>query len=156
MKYIIFSSVAVVCLLVVCLLACVLLCCPECPQPAPRPSVIVEPLDETIPAESLADWRVEVQRRFPRAVVVIVHGGDFVRGQWVVRTSFNHVEPAADVVRRFQTEYPDRVVVFVSCNPGHIRLGVPGVYYALDSVWIIPDRNVDTSREASPNPMTGL
>lgn len=136
MKYVIVSLVAVVCLL-----SSVFLCRTECPQPALLPSVIVEPLDPTLEGEAAAQWRLEVQRRFPRAVVVIVHGGDYVRGEWTVKSSYNHAEHADVVARRFKELYPDRVVVFVSCNPGHYHLGVPGVYYALDSVWVHPDRN---------------
>jgi hypothetical protein len=39
-------------------------------------------------------------------------------------------------------KYPGRTVVLLACNTGHLKLGIPGVYYAKSSVWCVPDRNV--------------
>lgn len=87
-------------------------------------------------------WAAEIQRRFPHSVAILCHGGDFVEGEWILGTNpgSRHVERTEDVVRRIVAEYPDRTIVLLACNPGHLRLNVPGVWYATDSVWCVPDR----------------
>lgn len=109
-----------------------------------NPSVIIESLVQLPPGiESM--WQVEIGRRFNNAVGIIVHGGDFEQGRWIVGSSrqpWKHVETAAEVVQRYQELYPYRTIVLVSCNPGHLKLGVPGVFYATSDVWMVPDRAV--------------
>lgn len=109
----------------------------------PQPGVVMEVLDPSLSQYS-ALWSREISRRFPHAVGILVHGGDFVPGQWIVGSdpTHEHVEPVQDVVRRIQARYPDRTVVLVSCNPGHLKLGIPGVYYGTDSIWCVPDREL--------------
>lgn len=112
-----------------------------------QPAVIMETLDPSLIQYEDA-WRDEIARRFPRAVGLLVHGGDFVAGQWIVGAGYQnwkHVTPTAEVVRHYQTLYPDRTIVLLACNPGHLKLGIPGVYYASSSVWCIPDRSLKPS-----------
>jgi hypothetical protein len=88
-------------------------------------------------------WRDEIGRRFDNAVGVLVHGGDFVDGQWIVgshRQPWKHVTPIQTVVREMQAKYPDRTIVLLACNTGHLKLGIPGVFYGSSSVWCVPDR----------------
>ena len=90
-------------------------------------------------------WRDEIGRRFTNAVGVLVHGGDFVEGQWIVgthRQPWEHVTPIQTLVRDVQAKYPDRTIVLLACNTGHLPLGIPGVYYASSSVWCVPDRAI--------------
>lgn len=117
----------------------------------PSPDIVMESLDPTVlPYENL--WATEITRRFHGAVGVIVHGGDFVEGQWVVGTSWQpwkHITPVEEVLTHFEHLYPDRTIVLVSCNPGHVHLhGHPRVWYALDSVWVFPDRAMGKETEA--------
>jgi len=44
------------------------------------------------------------------------------------------------VVLHYQAMFPGRTVVLLACNTGHLKLGIPGVYYAHSSVWCVPDR----------------
>lgn len=122
--------------------------CHPAQQASLPPSVVVVSLDESIVPFETA-WRTEVSRRFSRAVVVAVHGNDFVQGQWIAKDSWNHVTPVADIARKYQALFPTYTVVILSCNPDHCKLGVPGVYYALGNVWLTPDRASDEAKERS-------
>jgi hypothetical protein len=107
-----------------------------------QPPVVIETLDPSLERFNEM-WRKEIARRFPNAIAVLVHGGDFVEGQWIVGTNIakdRRVMPAADVVRHYQKLYPGRTLVLLACNPGHLKLGIPGVYYAKANVWCVPDR----------------
>lgn len=108
-----------------------------------KPDVIMVTLDPSLTRFEEA-WRVEIGRKFHNAVAILVHGGDFLPGEWIVgsQPGSGHVELATDVVKRVQAQYPGRTVILLACNPGHIKLGIPGVYYATSSVWCIPDRNI--------------
>lgn len=120
------------------------------------PRVIIEVCDHSLEQFALM-WEVELGRRFDHAVGIICHGGDFVEGEWVVVAGlqpWKHVTPVRDLVCHFQQLYPDRIIVLISCNPGHIKLGIPGVYYAYDSVWVYPDRNIAEAERASELTLT--
>jgi hypothetical protein len=114
------------------------------PKPTPKvlaqPPVIVECLDPTL--ELFAPlWRAEIGRRFDNAVVILVHGGDFVAGEWIVAAGFGgHVTPVKEIVQRFQKLHPGRTICLISCNPGGVKLGIPGVYYGKSNIWCVPDR----------------
>jgi hypothetical protein len=110
-----------------------------------NPPVVMVVLDPSLEQYSNV-WANEIGRRFPNAVGVLVHGGDFVEDEWIVGTSWRpdrHVTRTVDVVRHYQELYPSRTMVLLACNPGHLKLGIPGVYYAMSSVWCVPDRAVD-------------
>jgi hypothetical protein len=110
------------------------------PRVLAQPPVIVECLDPTL--ELFAPlWRAEIGRRFDNAVVILVHGGDFVAGEWIVAAGFGgHVTPVKEIVQRFQKLHPGRTVCLISCNPGGVKLGIPGVYYGKSNIWCVPDR----------------
>lgn len=107
------------------------------------PDVIVEVLDSSLD-EYVNPWKIEVARRFHHAVVILGHGGDFVQGEWITQGSAipGHVIHVQDLVRMVQAKYPDRVVILLACNTGHVRLGIPGVYYSESPVWCLPDRAI--------------
>jgi hypothetical protein len=112
-----------------------------------QPAVVMECLDESLEQYSVF-WQKEIGRRFPKAVGILVHGGDFVEGEWIVGTSWarhRHVTPLKTVVQHYQKLYPDRTVVVLACNPGHLKLGIPGVFYSHSNVWCIPDRALEES-----------
>lgn len=112
--------------------------------PSTSPDVVMEVLDPTL-EDGAQLWQAEIGRRFHNAVGIVVHGGDFVQGEWIVEGNYasgEHVQLITDVVHRYQALFPDRTIVLVSCNPGHIKLGIPGVYYAMSSVWVVPDRDI--------------
>jgi hypothetical protein len=119
-----------------------------------QPHVIVETLDPTL-VRYAPLWEKEIGRRFDNAVGILVHGGDFVRGQWIAGTEMQngHVESMQDVVRRFQKLYPDRTIVLLACNTGHLALNIPGVYYAKSSVWCVPDRDTASPTVAADEMM---
>lgn len=108
-----------------------------------QPAVIMEVLDPSLD-QFAPMWRTEIGRRFPNAVGVLVHGGDFVENQWIAGVSFTprHVTPMAEVVRFYQAKHPGRTIVLLACNTGHLKLGIPGVFYAHSSVWCVPDRGI--------------
>jgi hypothetical protein len=114
-----------------------------------QPDVIVEVLDSSL-VQYIEPWRVEVGRRFHNAVAIIVHGGDFVEGEWVVGAGIGgHISRASDIARHYQKLYAGRTLVFISCNPGHLKINVPGVWYASDVVWCIPDRGMSPKNMSS-------
>jgi hypothetical protein len=106
------------------------------------PNVIMEVMDPSL--EYFAPmWRAEIGRRFDNAVGVIVHGGDFEENRWIVGSSlqpWQHVTLATELIGHFQKKYPGRTIVFLGCNTGHMKLGIPGVYYSPSPVWCVPDR----------------
>jgi hypothetical protein len=108
-----------------------------------QPAVAMEVLDQSLEPYA-AMWQKEIARRFPHAVGILVHGNDFVEGEWTVgaNLSDSRVSLTKNVVEHYQKLYPDRTIVLVSCNPGHLKLGIPGVYYAPASVWCVPDREM--------------
>lgn len=106
------------------------------------PPVIMEVLDPSL-QQYAVDWQTEIHRRFPRAVGILCHGGDFVEGQWLcTNKNYAHYTTVAEVARHYQQLFPDRAIVLLCCNTGHLTLGVPGVYYFHSSVWLVPDRSV--------------
>lgn len=113
------------------------------PTEITNPQVVMEVLDPSLEQFALP-WRNEIARRFPHAVGLLVHGGDFVQGQWIVGASTvpGHVTTVADQVERVRKLYPDRTIVLLACNTGHLKLGIPGVFYAQSSVWCVPDRGI--------------
>jgi hypothetical protein len=110
-----------------------------------RPGVIMEVMDPSL--DQFAPlWQKEIGRQFNNAVGVLCHGGEFINGQWIVSAkNYGKYQTAQELIKHFQAEYPDRVIVLLACNPAHLKLGIPGVYYAHSSVWCIPDRQVDAS-----------
>lgn len=107
---------------------------------------IESPLPGENVAQSMDYWRVEIARRFPDAYAVAVHGGD-IAGQWLVQDpdDISKLIPVATLAHRLQVRFPGRVIVLLSCNPGHYKLGIPGVYHAVDSVWFVPDKDADNT-----------
>jgi hypothetical protein len=99
-------------------------------------------------AQSMDYWRVEIARRFPDAYAVAVHGGD-IGGQWLVQDpdDISQLISATKLAQRLQARFPGRIIVLLSCNPGHYNLGIRGVYHAMDSVWFVPDKDADNTQE---------
>lgn len=115
------------------------------------PDVVMEVLDPSLEQFAPA-WQQEIARRFHHSVGILVHGGDFVQGEWIVEGNYasgQHVQHTADVVAHYRAMFPDRTIVLLACNPGHLNLGIPGVYYAHSSVWCVPDRAM-TANDFSP------
>lgn len=108
-----------------------------------QPNVIVEVFDHSLDP-FVPMWQKEVGRRFSNTVVVLCHGGDFVRGEWVVgsQPGSGHIEKVDDVLARVKAQYPGRQLVLLACNTGHLTPKISGVYYATASVWCIPDRAI--------------
>lgn len=97
-------------------------------------------LTQDLSEEAVAQWKVEVSRRFNDAILVIVHGGD-LRGQWQAHVEDFDPMPMTDLIKMVRERHGDRKIVLVSCNPGHYRLpdSVGDVVYATDDVWMMPD-----------------
>lgn len=128
-------------------------------------------VDMVVLSESLSHgkdfWQAEIEREYPGAVGVLCHGGD-VDGVWTLHPDhfalsdedFSVFAPLIDPftviedktisvvveVQELQRRYPGRLIVLCVCNPNHHRLKLRGVVYALDSVYVIPDR-VDRKSE---------
>jgi len=108
-----------------------------------HPSVIVKVYDPSLQVYAPM-WQKEIDRRFDNAVGILVHGID-LDGEWYVGTQRSADAPLMKVqklVAEVQAEYPDRTVVLLACNTGHLKLNMPGVYYAMASVWCVPDRAI--------------
>jgi hypothetical protein len=122
------------------------------PGPKPviptAPDVVVDCLDPSL-AKYAPLWEKEVGRRFHNVVAVLCHGGDQVRGNWIVLDQPGSV-PAIGLVQNLiaieEAKYPGRMVVLLCCNPAHYVLhGFPEVYYSPASVWCEPDRDIKPS-----------
>ena len=112
------------------------------------PAVTMEIMDGSLGIYANA-WRTEVARRFPDAVVVLAHGGTFSEGVWLVKaTDYDHPTMTADqLAQHYKDLFPNRPIVMLCCNPGHLHLHVHGVYHAMDSVWCVPDRAVGQAQQ---------
>jgi hypothetical protein len=107
---------------------------------AGQPAVIMVVLDPTL--NSIAPtWQHEIARRFPNAVGVFVHGNNYVEDEWIASTAL-HATPEVKLARKYKRLFPGRTIVILSCNPGHLKLGEPDVYYAMSNIWLIPDREL--------------
>lgn len=103
--------------------------------------VIIDVFDPSL-QRFATGWHNEINRRFPNAVGLMLHGGEIVNGEWFVKPDGRFLVRTADLVRQEQAKFPGKTIVVIACNPGHLTLGIPGVYYAKDSVWCIPDRAI--------------
>lgn len=86
----------------------------------------------------------EAARRFTNPVVVLCHGGtDPASRRWALYADNDRGgkmftdEVAAAMAKRF----PDRDIVFFSCNRDHHRINVPRVWYFTEVVWCMPDED---------------
>lgn len=113
-----------------------------------RPGVQVVAVDESLNQFSVM-WQKEISRRFPNAVAILCHGGSFQEGEWVVKAPYgeHQIMKATEIVKHYQALYPNRTIVLLACNPGHLKLGIPNVYYSHSSVWCVPDRQVMSNSE---------
>lgn len=119
----------------------------ETPAVPARPPVIVDCLDPSLEPYAKM-WGEEVARRSQNAAVVVCHGADYVPGDWTVKASMSpgHFTKTTDLIDAKLKQHKGRQLFIVSCNPGHIRLtGYPGVFYALDNMFCIPDRELTPS-----------
>jgi hypothetical protein len=97
---------------------------------------------------SINQWKIEVARRFPNAMILFCHGNTY-DGQWCCFPEEGPVVPVRAMVQHLLAQNPDRVIVCIVCNPDGLKLGIPGVYHAKESVWIIPDKNFKGRTERS-------
>lgn len=112
------------------------------PSPDLGPPVIAEVLDPSLQRFAPA-WQAEAGRRFDHAVIVLCHGGNFIGNEWIVNaTAYGRYTTAQDVARFEKAKYPGRTIILLCCNPGHLDLGISGVYFFGDSVWCLPDRAI--------------
>lgn len=115
-------------------------------EPPPTPliphyggEVIVDFMGDASPSPH--EWKAEVARRFPDAVIVFCHGYDKNR-VWTAHPLNDTPErPVAELALELRNSFPDRPIVLITCNPGHHALGIRGVYHAVDTVWMMPDKN---------------
>lgn len=131
-------------------------------------------VDMVVMSESLefgADfWAAEIERQYPGAVGVLCHGNDY-GGVWsmfpdhflisedaktiddlfkpgAVTLVHDHPVSVQHEVEILQRRYPGRLIVLCVCNPQHHRLNMRGVVYAVDSVYVTPDR---VQRKSEPD-----
>ena len=121
-----------------------------------RPAVQIVVVDDSLQQFSVL-WQKEIGRRFPIAVAILCHGGSIQEGEWVVKAPYGEhpVMKAADLVKHYQVLYPNRQIVLLACNPSHLKLGIPGVYYSNSSVWCVPDRDIINNQTAQYLKMDG-
>ena len=85
-------------------------------------------------------WMPQIREQYPNALVVAVHGEtDPVSGDWMAYPSLAPPVPVSMLVDRLRLNYPDRMIVLLTCNPDGKTLDKKNVVYAKDNVWSIPD-----------------
>jgi hypothetical protein len=99
------------------------------PPPPDAPAVNVISLSENIKWGNNA-WAQELRDTYPNAIIVSVHG--YSRGnEWWLKPDDQYVPLHADSVATIlKVLYPNRPVIFVSCNEDARTLHVRGCYYA--------------------------
>lgn len=119
-----------------------------CANPTPLDrGVVMDICDPTLEPYG-QPWQTEIARRFPSNTVgVLLHGGNFLDGQWIVLShpeSQHPIELIADFIHEEQVHYPGQRLVILACNPGHIALhGFNNVYFSPDLTWCLPDRAIE-------------
>lgn len=106
-----------------------------------QPAVIMCCLNPSL-QKYVISWRTEIARRFPNSAVVFAHGGTNSLGDWIAEG-----KQESQLAAEYQHRFPDRTIVMLSCNPGHCKLGVHGVYYFPSDIWCQPDRNATSDEE---------
>jgi len=110
-----------------------------------QPRVIMVSLDPSLDRFNRM-WADEIGRRFDNALGIIVHGGDFVEGEWIVGAHFRpdiHITPMSEIIERYRKLYPNRAIILLACNTGHVTLtGYSNTFYFKNSVWCVPDRAI--------------
>jgi len=106
-------------------------------------------------------WKIEVARRFPDALLFVCHGStgfDITTGEkgwYLFPEAQGRIPVRVDVaLRGIKVANPGRIIVLLSCNPDHFRLtGLSNVYYALDAIWLWPDKSGENGEriKAQPN-----
>jgi len=84
----------------------------------------------------------EASRRFKDPVVIIGHGqDDLLNNKWTLWADEDRggkmvvEELALEMARRF----PDRDIIFFTCNENNQRINVPRVWYFTNIVWAVSD-----------------
>ena len=119
--------------------------CTVTPRPLPETDTTVESTALSFDLMRAAQrWEREVAERYPNAVVVAVHGRtDEQSGQWYAYPSVGEAVPVKDMVKSLRSNYPDRRIVLICCNPdGKVLTGVSNVAYADEMVWVVPDDQI--------------
>lgn len=91
-------------------------------------------------------WEKEVARRYDDAIILFTHGGPGEDGKWYAYTDLEGRVLMTHLVSRVRLQNPGKRIVVVACNKGGLRDldHIPNVTYALDVVWMFPDRNSAT------------
>lgn len=107
---------------------------------------------DAVDRDATKQWVAQAIRRFGAGHVVLIHthgGMDKITGLWIAGAldpkSSLHIPPIQIewLVYLARRDFPDRVIVITACNPGHVPCYDPGVYYATQNVWIVPDQNMN-------------
>lgn len=123
------------------LLLCAALALAGCGGPVvyqSSPTDIISWSDGSTHGEGLQQWLAAARKRFPNPIIVAFHGWD-CDGRWTSHPDDPRLAgPIEPVAKALHDAMPDRQIVLLACNPDHQKLHVPGVWYADDSVWIVP------------------
>lgn len=112
------------------------------------PQVITECLDPSL-EDFVPAWRTEIARRWhDPCVVILCHGGEPARGVWAVMVP-GQPETADDLVIEMQRKYPNRILILLACNPGHLALKEHGVFHSISETWCVPDHAVTSMEDIS-------
>lgn len=118
--------------LVVLSLACLIGCAATPPPPAT--SLV---LNENL-RHGVADWQREAATRFNSPVLIVAHGHT-EDGRWTLAPDGMPGVPAESAAKLLRLIWPNRPLVFISCNrDGHVLHGLPNVFYSTRVTWATP------------------
>ena len=86
-------------------------------------------------------WQIEANKRFHNPIIFACHGSSYY-GVWSCVPESKELIPTLYVARFLHTEYPDKDIVLIVCNPGGASIHVDHVWYVKKNVWICPDQFV--------------
>jgi hypothetical protein len=87
-------------------------------------------------------WLREASSQYAEFILVMGHG-DTYNGEWMMKPDHSAPVPVRTMIDSVRSEYPGVRIVLIVCNPGGHTLDDPGVTYATDNVWVLPDRFID-------------
>ncbi len=115
-----------------------LLCCLLAGCASTQPPTIIVSKDL---AYGALFWRSEIERTTgTRNFILIAGHGNDIGSEWHIFPTVGAPIGMTDFVRAIRCEHPTTPIWLFSCNPGHRSLDIPGVAFATEEVWAMPDR----------------
>lgn len=100
-------------------------------------------------AQGFSEWVSLIEAAHPDGAIIVIGHGWEMNGFWTIMPTRGFLSepdvttpmPLAFLVASLRADRPFTPIVILSCNPEHdpSLAQIPNCYYAMDSLWIVPD-----------------